>query len=276
MVVFPNAKINLGLYVTEKRPDGFHNIETVFIPVKGFNDILEVILNNDNKKNVFTTSGLLTDAKQEDNLVIKALNLIREYHNIPPLKIHLHKVIPPGAGLGGGSSDAAFMLRLLNEQFKLAISPNKLEEMAATLGADCAFFIRNAPTMAKGIGNEFSPVEVSLGDTWLTVVVPPIHLSTPEAYRNINPQKPQNSLEEILKMEKEKWHKLLLNDFEPRALGNHQTLQQIKEILYRKGALYAAMSGSGSAFFGLFKDKPQINWPDNYTVWKGACGSSGF
>jgi 4-diphosphocytidyl-2-C-methyl-D-erythritol kinase len=270
MVVFPNAKINLGLYVTEKRPDGFHNIETVFIPAKGFNDVLEVILNNDNQEDILTTSGLLTDTGQEDNLVIKALNLIRKNHNIPSLKIHLHKVIPPGAGLGGGSSDAAFMLKLLNEQFKLEISQNRLEEMAVTLGADCAFFIRNAPTMGRGIGNEFSPVEVDLAGLWLTVVVPPIHLSTPEAYRNINPGKPQIRLKEILKMGKKEWHKFLLNDFEPGALSNHQALQQIKETLYSEGALYAAMSGSGSAFFGLFKDKPDINWPDNYTVWRGS------
>jgi len=269
MVVFPNAKINLGLFITEKRPDGFHNLETAFFPVKGFNDVLEVIENKECQNDILSTSGIPTNAKQEDNLVIKALGLIRENHQIPSLKIHLHKVIPSGAGLGGGSSDAAFMLNLLNQQFNLGLSNEALEKKAAQLGADCAFFIRNSPTLATGIGNEFHPLNRKPSKVWIELIIPPIHLSTPEAYQNIKPQKSDISLEEILTGEPEIWKDKLVNDFEENAFTKHPELRSIKEMLYNKGAFYAAMSGSGSSVFGLFQRQPEIEWPGKYITWSG-------
>ncbi|MDI3520841.1 MAG: 4-diphosphocytidyl-2-C-methyl-D-erythritol kinase [Anaerophaga sp.] len=269
MVVFPNAKINLGLFVTEKRPDGFHNIETIFFPVPGFNDVLEVINNPDGSDDQFSESGLATMTDKKDNLVFKALDLLRKDHHIPPLKIHLHKNIPCGAGLGGGSSNAAFMLNLLNEQYTLGLSEKTLEKKAAELGADCAFFIRNQPTLARGTGNIFSPVDISLTGFWIMIVVPPIHLSTPKAYQNIIPKPPAKKPEEIIKMPVEKWSQSLNNDFEANAFSWYPELAEIKENLYKNGALYAAMSGSGSAVFGIFNNKPEITWPKGYRVWCG-------
>lgn len=269
MVVFPNAKINLGLFVTEKRSDGFHNIETVFVPVKGFRDVLEVIDNKTDESDHFSTSGINVVKNQEDNLVIKALRLLRENHPIPPLKIHLHKNIPAGAGLGGGSADAAFMLKLLNEQYELNLPPEELEEKAALLGADCAFFIRNYPLVARGKGNVFSDIELSLSGNWIMLVIPPVSLSTPEAYRNIVPKHPEENIENILKAPITTWHKNLINDFEKNAFAKYPELQQIKNTLYNHGAIYASMSGSGSAIYGIFRHKPQISWPDKYTIWCG-------
>ncbi|PRY95849.1 4-(cytidine 5'-diphospho)-2-C-methyl-D-erythritol kinase [Marinilabilia salmonicolor] len=274
MVVFPNAKINLGLFVTEKRADGFHNIETVFVPVPGFNDVLEVLENKESQKDILTTTGIPTDTSDESNLVMKALKLIREDCLIPPLKIHLHKNIPSGAGLGGGSSDAAFMLRLLNDQFHLKLQSGQLEEKAAILGADCAFFVRNHPVFAEGIGNKFSPIATNLQNLWIMLVIPPIHLSTPAAYKNITPKQPEKSLKDILKMETGAWPENLINDFEPNAFHNHPKLMEIKNRLYAEGALYAAMSGSGSAMFGLFDAKPEIEWPREYRAWAGQLQKS--
>ncbi|WP_291858978.1 4-(cytidine 5'-diphospho)-2-C-methyl-D-erythritol kinase [Marinilabilia sp.] len=272
MVVFPNAKINLGLHITKKRQDGFHNIETVFFPVRGYNDVLEVLENKESTTDILSTSGIDTNAEPNDNLVMKALRLLREELSIPPLKIHLHKNIPSGAGLGGGSSDAAFMLQLLNEQFNLGLSVAILERKASALGADCAFFVKNEPTLAKGIGNEFSPIEIDLNGLWLMLVIPPIHLSTPASYKNITPRKPANWLKEILDSEITKWPQLLINDFEPNAFSAHPELQEIKKRLYDEGAIYAAMSGSGSAMFGLFSEKTEIDWPENFKVWIGKMG----
>jgi 4-diphosphocytidyl-2-C-methyl-D-erythritol kinase len=269
MVIFPNAKINLGLFVTEKRPDGFHNLETVFFPVNGFSDVLEVIDNKDSSEDILSTSGIPTNASPGENLVMKALKLLREENFIPPLKIHLHKNIPSGAGLGGGSSDAAFMLRLLNEQFDLDLSSEELKKKASVLGADCAFFVRNHPTLAKGIGNEFSPVNIDINGLWIMLIIPPIHLSTPAAYKNITPHKPKNYLKELIESETTKWPEKLINNFEPNAFGNHPELKDIKKRLYHEGAIYAAMSGSGSAMFGLFKEKPDIGWSEKYRVWTG-------
>lgn len=269
MVVFPNAKINLGLFVTEKRPDGFHNIETVFVPVKGFRDVLEVIDNKTDESDHFSTSGINVENSTDDNLVIKALRLLRENHPIPPLKIHLHKNIPAGAGLGGGSADAAFMLKLLNEQYGLNLQQEELEENAARLGADCAFFIRNYPLVARGKGNVFSSIDLSLSDKWIMIVIPPVGLSTPEAYRNIKPKQPDKNIENILKEPVDTWHKNLFNDFEDNAFTKYPELRQIKSTLYNHGAIYASMSGSGSAIYGIFPKKTDISWPENYTIWHG-------
>jgi 4-diphosphocytidyl-2-C-methyl-D-erythritol kinase len=275
MVVFPNVKINLGLIVTGKRPDGFHNIETIFFPVPGFYDVLEVINNTDGSEDQFSESGLETMTNQKDNLVYKALDLLRQDHLIPPLKIHLHKNIPCGAGLGGGSADAAFMLKLLNEQYALDLSEKELEKKAAELGADCAFFIHNQPTLARGTGNIFSPVNISLKGFWIIIVVPPIHLSTAEAYQNIVPTPPAKKLEEIIKTPVEKWPESLNNDFEANAFSWYPELADIKSKLYKNGALYAAMSGSGSSVFGIFNNKPEITWEEKYRVWCGQINDFG-
>ncbi|GAO28241.1 4-(cytidine 5'-diphospho)-2-C-methyl-D-erythritol kinase [Geofilum rubicundum] len=265
MIVFPNAKINLGLLVTSKRPDGYHNIETIFHPVHQLCDILEVI-DNDEKEDVFSTSGLVIDGPASDNLILKALALIRECAPLPPLKIHLHKKIPFGAGLGGGSADASFMLKLLNEQYHLNLSTRTLELMAARLGADCPVFIENKPVLARGIGNEFSPINLSLSHLWLQIVIPPIHVPTAHAYSNISPFQPESSLEDLLSRPIENWKATLKNDFESSVFERYPEIMAIKEHLYNQGALYAAMSGSGSAVFGLFKNKPETEWADNYVI----------
>ncbi len=269
MVVFPNVKINLGLHVIKKRTDGFHNIETVFYPVPGFYDVLEVIKNTNDEGDDFNVTGLIDDLQKNDNLVIKALKLLRTEHRIPGLKIHLHKNIPAGAGLGGGSSDAAFMLKLLNDQFRLGIPDQKLEQKASLLGADCAFFIRNAPTLAKGTGNEFTPVKVPLNNLWIMLVAPPAPLSTPEAYKNIIPSAPSEKLESILKEPIETWRHKMVNDFEFNTFKKYPELAAIKNKFYNQDAIYASMSGSGSAFYGIFRDEPKIQWPKSYVCWKG-------
>ena len=253
MLTFPNAKINLGLFVTEKRPDGFHNVETVFYPIP-LQDALEI---NPSKNNdvpyVFHQRGTAIEGNPDDNLVIKALNLIKtDYPQIPNLDIHLYKHIPCGAGLGGGSSDAAFMIKMLNERFNLNIPTEKMEEYATCLGADCAFFIQNQPVFATGTGNIFEPINLSLKDFFLVLVKPNDSISTKEAYAHIIPQKPQIPLKEILKMPVNEWKNYMKNDFEESVFLNYPNILAIKDRMYDLGATYAAMSGSGSSIFGLF------------------------
>jgi len=252
MVVFPNAKINLGLYVVEKRPDGFHNLETVFYPVP-WRDALEVVPASGDQTTL-NLSGLAVDAPTEKNLVMRAYQLLADGYNLPKLDIYLHKVIPFGAGLGGGSADAAFMLTMLNSLFDLGISEGKLAEYAATLGSDCAFFVYNRPMIASGRGEVLSPIEVSLSGYTIVLVKPPFGISTPEAFSGITPKKPQIPLREAISQPIERWKEVLFNDFEPHLFENHPQLASIKQQLYDNGALYAAMSGSGSTIFGIFKD----------------------
>ncbi|TCO07666.1 4-(cytidine 5'-diphospho)-2-C-methyl-D-erythritol kinase [Natronoflexus pectinivorans] len=265
MIVFPNAKINLGLNIVSKRNDGYHNLETVFFPVKKWNDVLEVIPSTENSDE-FSVSGLNIDGSSDNNLCMKALTHMRQHTSIPPLKIHLHKVIPFGAGLGGGSADAAFMLKLLNEQFQKNFSSSDLEKMAATLGADCPVFIKNQAVMARGIGNEFSGISLQLKSLWLLIVAPGIHVSTAEAYGGIIPKSPSMPINEILTKPIKEWRKFLKNDFEDTVFQKHPAIAEIKENFYRNGAIYASMSGSGSAVYGLFKDKPEITWSSTYVT----------
>ncbi len=270
MVIFPNAKINLGLHVTEKRTDGYHNIETIFYPVKGFNDVIEVIENRNSKQDTLNVTGLFTKpVKPEENLVIKALQLLRADHDIPPVQIHLHKTIPSGAGLGGGSSDAAFMLKLLNKKFKLGISNEDLQYKASKLGADCAFFILNTPTLAKGIGDQFFPVNISLKNFWIHIVVPPVSISTPEAYKTIIPVQRKTSLATLIEKPLDQWPQNLTNDFEKNIFQKHSEIETAKSQLYRTQAIYASMSGSGSALYGIFREEPHTKWPANFLSWKG-------
>ncbi|RHL05897.1 MULTISPECIES: 4-(cytidine 5'-diphospho)-2-C-methyl-D-erythritol kinase [Bacteroides] len=255
MITFPNAKINLGLNIVEKRPDGYHNLETVFYPVP-VEDALEVnILNESTQKFRLHQAGLEIAGEAENNLVVKAYKLLDERFNLPPIDIHLFKHIPSGAGLGGGSSDAAYMLKLLNEKFNLKLSDENLEEYAARLGADCAFFIRNTPTYAEGIGNIFSPISLSLKGYQIVLVKPDIFVSTREAFARIKPHRQEIPLKEVIKRPIEEWKERMVNDFEESVFPQFPAIKEIKEKLYEAGAIYAAMTGSGSSVFGLFKPK---------------------
>ncbi|WP_320054574.1 4-(cytidine 5'-diphospho)-2-C-methyl-D-erythritol kinase [uncultured Acetobacteroides sp.] len=256
MVVFPNAKINLGLYVVEKRTDGFHNLETIFYPVP-WRDALEAVPAT-GSETTLTTTGLAVDAPSEKNLVMRAYRLLAEEYHLPKLNIYLHKAIPFGAGLGGGSADAAFMLTMLNQLFGLGIPEGKLAEYAATLGSDCAFFVYNRPMMASGRGEVLSPIEVDLSGYTIVLVKPPFGISTPEAFSGITPKQPQIALSEAIKQPVERWKDVLFNDFEPHLFCNHPQLAAIKQQLYDNGATYAAMSGSGSTIFGIFKDNVEV------------------
>ena len=266
MICFPNAKINLGLNVVSKRPDGYHNIETVFYPIP-VKDALEIV---NAEKLSFTQTGIQVDAPIEKNLVIKALNLLKTHYEVPPLEIHLLKAIPFGAGLGGGSADAAFMLKLLNDFCKLNIQNDELEKIAATIGADCPFFIRNIPVFATGTGNIFEPVELSLKGYHLCLIKPDVAVSTPEAYSLMTPAAPVLSLKEIVNRPVSEWKELMINDFEQSVFTRHPVIGQIKEALYKAGAVYASMSGSGSSVFGLFEAPTQLKnqFSDSF-VWEG-------
>ena len=259
MLTFPNAKINLGLNITEKRPDGYHNLETVFYPIP-IEDALEIteLQGAPGEKFRLHQAGLEIAGEADNNLVVKAYKLLDEQFHLPPTNIHLFKHIPSGAGLGGGSADAAFMLKLLNEQFGLALTDDALEEYAARLGADCAFFIKNRPVYAEGIGNLFSPITLSLKGYRLWLVKPDIFVSTRDAFARIKPRRPQASLREIVKLPVEEWQARMVNDFEESVFPQFPAIGEIKEEMYRQGAVYASMSGSGSSVYGLFKADTEV------------------
>jgi 4-diphosphocytidyl-2-C-methyl-D-erythritol kinase len=257
MVVYPNAKINIGLNVLEKRSDGFHNIETVFYPIET-HDILEIDLNTQNCENQFSTSGLPIDSTSENNLIMKAVNLLKSDFKIPPLRIHLHKQIPLGAGLGGGSSDAAFTLTALNEMFSLMLSENELMNYASKIGSDCAFFIANQPKFAFGKGNFLEEIDLNLSGNYLLLVKPDIKISTVEAYSGILPKPATRSLSLDILIQKDEWKDIIKNDFEPLIFSKYPEIKEIKEKMYEAGALFSLMSGSGSAVYGIFEDDPKI------------------
>ena len=255
MRIYPNAKINIGLNVTERRPDGYHNIETIFYPI-GLYDVLSIEPSESAADYSFSSSGIEIKGNPEDNLIIKAYRLLRTEYQFPPIDISLLKQIPFGAGLGGGSADAAFTLKAINELFDLHISTKELEYFAAKLGADCPFFIQNKPTFATGIGNIFTPVNLSLQGYWLLLVKPDIHISTAEAYAGVTPKVPEIKLSELIKRPIGEWKNLIFNDFEPSIFHKHPKIALIKRELYEMGALYASMSGSGSSVYGIFKKAP--------------------
>jgi 4-diphosphocytidyl-2-C-methyl-D-erythritol kinase len=252
MISFPNAKINLGLHVTEKRLDGFHNLETVFFPVR-WCDVLEFVQADEFS---FTTSGISITGDPESNLVVKAYRLFQEEFGLPALKVHLHKNIPFGAGLGGGSADAAFMLRMLNKTFNLNVSDEKLIAYASRLGSDCPFFILNKPVIATGRGEIMQLVEVQLNDMFILLVKPPIEISTAKSYQFIEPHKPEVSLIELLTFPVHEWKDRIVNRFESSVFQDYPAIREIKERLYKLGAVYACMSGSGSCVFGIFDELP--------------------
>ncbi len=253
MIYFPTCKINIGLNIIEKRQDGFHNIETLFYPIS-LNDALE-IRPKDEGKTSLVVSGLAIGTKTvDDNLCIKAYNLIkRDFPNIPEVNIHLHKSIPMGAGLGGGSSDATYTLKLLDFLFSLNLSNEDFENYAHQLGSDCAFFIYNIPAYASNKGDTFSPTTLSLKGKTILLVKPDIFISTSEAYANTNPKKDEINLINIVEsLPISEWKHFIKNDFENSLFPKHKEFQIIKDKLYDIGAMYAQMSGSGSTMFGLF------------------------
>ena len=272
MITFPNIKINLGLSITEKRPDGYHNLETVFYPV-ALEDALEIRTSPEaQQKFTLHQHGMEIAGNPENNLVVKAYLLLDKEFHLPPVEIHLYKHIPSGAGLGGGSSDAAFMLKVLNEHYNLQLSDNQLEDYAATLGADCAFFIKNTPTYAEGIGNIFSPIELSLKGYRIMIVKPDVFVSTREAFANIRPHRPEYPVREVIRRPVAEWKDTLINDFEASVFPQYPVIGEIKEELYHQGAIYASMSGSGSSVFGLFAagtTLPEIDWGTNAFCFKG-------
>ncbi|WP_236652762.1 4-(cytidine 5'-diphospho)-2-C-methyl-D-erythritol kinase [Chitinophaga vietnamensis] len=265
MIVFPNCKINLGLYVTGRRADGFHDLETVFYPLP-VNDALEVL---PAPALQFSSSGIAVPGDAADNLCLRAFHLLQQdFPDLQPVQIHLHKHIPIGAGLGGGSADAAFMLQLLNNKFQLGLDEQQLIAYAAQLGSDCAFFIPNKPCYATGRGEVLEPIALDLSGYSFLLVYPGIHVNTAWAFRQMTPQMPAHPLKEMIQLPVADWKEVVKNDFEAPVFSAHPVLGSIKEKMYEGGAIYAAMSGSGSAVVGIFpKNKiADILWDASYRV----------
>ncbi len=253
MVIFPNAKINIGLNIVEKLPSGYHAIESCFYPIP-LTDALEIIESNTLS---FTSSGIEIPGNDTDNLCLKAYQLVKEQYDIPFVSIHLHKNIPIGAGLGGGSSDGAFMIKLLNDKFDLQMALEEMEIIAGQLGSDCPFFINNEPVFVEGTGNKFSKIDFSLQGKYLALIMPKIHVSTAQAYSGISPNKPSSNLKNGLEtLGLSQLQPVVKNDFEKPVFNQFPEIEIIKKQLINGGALYASMSGSGSAVYGLFESKP--------------------
>ncbi|MBR4265020.1 MAG: 4-(cytidine 5'-diphospho)-2-C-methyl-D-erythritol kinase [Bacteroidales bacterium] len=257
MIVFPNAKINIGLNITKRREDGFHDIETIFYPVKLF-DSLEFFQSETGKDN-FVISGIKIQSDGKKNLVERALDILREKFDIPPLEIRLFKNIPAGAGLGGGSSDAAFFLKAANEYFRLGLSREQLIEEASRLGADCAFFIDDEPKFATGKGNIFHDAPQIDPNLNILIIKPDFGISTALAYSKVKPQPAKTDLLEDFKKPVSEWKNLIKNDFEEFLFPDFPKLKELKERLYANGAIYSSMTGSGSALFGIYDSIPQVD-----------------
>ncbi len=272
MISFPNAKINLGLNIISKREDGYHNLETVFYPI-GLKDALEIVPSAGDIGESgyrFFTSGDLIEGDPDSNLVVKALKLIFMHSGkeLPPVDIHLLKKIPSGAGLGGGSSDAAFMLKMANDFFEFNYTIEELMQIAAKIGADCPFFLINKPVFASGIGDIMVPVGLDLSRYYFVLVKPDIEISTKEAYAMVKPATPEISIKEIVKKPITEWKGLMKNDFEESIFKKYPQICSIKNQLYEAGAVYASMSGSGSSVYGIFESEPDLqNSFNKHYVW---------
>ncbi|MBP5361258.1 MAG: 4-(cytidine 5'-diphospho)-2-C-methyl-D-erythritol kinase [Bacteroidaceae bacterium] len=269
MYSLPNAKINIGLRVVRQRPDGYHDLQTVFYPIP-LTDSLEVKRANHLRQPYeFILSGLKIPSDGRPNIVERVVMAMREEYNLPPTSIFLSKHIPAGAGLGGGSSDAAAMMLLLRDYYQLDLTDAEIEQRLATFGADCPFFVRNKAVYAEETGNKFTPLTLSLKDYYLVLIKPPIHVSTAEAYAGVVPRQPQTSLyEQILNTPVKLWRNVILNDFESSVFRRYPQIAAIKQTLYDMGAAYASMSGSGSAVYGLFTrpvDNAATIFPDCFT-----------
>ena len=267
MILFPNAKINLGLNIIEKRSDGFHNIETCFIPVQ-WCDIIEIV---ESKKTTFTSSGIPIPGDPKTNLSLKAFELLRKDYNLPPVSIHLHKNIPIGAGLGGGSSDAAFVIKSLAEKYNLIFEPDILKYYASSLGSDCAFFIDNVPSIASEKGDVLEKIDLDLKGKFIALVYPDLHIETKTAYAGITPKKPDYDIRDVFTNKPiSEWKNFLNNDFEDGVFSKFPIVESVKNKLYEKGAIYAAMSGSGSTVFGIFNEEIEMDFfPANFSIWSG-------
>lgn len=262
MVSFPNCKINIGLNIVEKRQDGYHNLETIFYPLP-LNDIIEILPSATNNQSIiFTQSGHVIDGDANDNLCIKAYEILKkDFPHLPAIQLHLHKRIPMGAGLGGGSADGAFTLQLLNTKFALGITKERLAEYALHLGSDCPFFILNKVCFATGRGEKFEAFNLNLNEYSFVLIHPGIHVSTALAFKEIIPTRPQTSLNHLIHAPIETWKESIVNDFEKPIFKYHPVLKEIKDFLYQQGALYASMSGSGSAMYGIFPKTITVNNP---------------
>lgn len=271
MITYPNCKINLGLYILEKRPDNYHNLETVFYPIP-LSDILEIIENKDpeNSPNFpLSTSGLPIQGTPSSNLCVKAYKLLKkDFPKMPWVRVHIHKLIPIGAGLGGGSSNGAFALKMYNELFNLQISEEKLLEYAAVLGSDCPFFIKNKPCHATGRGEVLKEISLDLSAYKFVVVNPGIYVNTGDAFRDIKPHHPDKRLLDIIQLPPEEWKGQLVNDFERSLFIKYPAIEKVKSDLYAAGAVYASMSGSGSTVYGMFRKDASIelSFPESYFV----------
>lgn len=254
MILFPNAKINIGLNIVSKRRDEYHNLETVLYPL-AIKDAIEVV---EAKDLLFTTSGLNIPGNADNNLCLKAYQLIKKDFKIPPVHIHLHKHIPIGAGLGGGSADTSFLIKLLNEKFNLGMDNQRMEAYATEIGSDCAFFIQNKPAFAIGRGELMSLIDLDLSPYFIVLVMPDVQVSTAEAYQGVKPIASQESLTELIKLPVSEWTSVIKNDFELSVFLKYPVIRSIKDTLYEAGALYASMSGSGSSVYGIFKKEVQL------------------
>jgi 4-diphosphocytidyl-2-C-methyl-D-erythritol kinase len=267
LVLFPNCKINLGLYILRKREDGFHDLQTVFYPIP-FRDALEVIQHPSPVTDLeYSGSGLMVDGNPSDNICVKAYHLLKnDFPQLPAVKMHLHKEIPMGAGLGGGSADGAFTLLLLNKKFDLGIPEHHMLRYALELGSDCPFFIKNTPCFATGRGELLEDLEIDLSAYRFVLVNPRIHINTGWAFSQIRPSAERPSLKEIVRLPVMQWKDLLTNDFEEPVFRQHAEIKNIKEALYQQGAVYAAMTGTGSTVFGIFpkEAKPAFSFPAHY------------
>ncbi|MGB8490469.1 MAG: 4-(cytidine 5'-diphospho)-2-C-methyl-D-erythritol kinase [Bacteroidales bacterium] len=258
MVVFPVAKINLGLHITRKRPDGYHEIETIFYPV-GLCDALEILPGTEGSfADNITVTGLNPEVSPESNLVIRAVERVRRIHSIPFLRIHLHKVIPVGAGLGGGSSDAAYAIKAVDRLFSLSFEPDRMRTIAAGLGSDCPFFVEASPAYATGRGEILKPLPKILEGYYLLLVNPGVRISTAEAYENCLPSVHESDLAAIASGRLSQWQDLMINDFEKTVFRKYPEIGALKNFLYETGAVFSLMSGSGSTVYGIFRNRPDI------------------
>lgn len=270
MICFPNAKINIGLNITGRRPDGFHNIETVLFPVE-LCDVLEFVEDRNPGETDYrlNVTGLELKTAPEDNICIKAYRLLKKVYDIPKISIHLHKIIPVGAGLGGGSSDAAYMLKNLNKVFHLNISNKMLQDYAGKLGSDCPFFINNNPVFAYETGNKFIEIDLNLSGYYIVIIYPNLQISTSSAYSEAFIKTPEKSIRDTIKLPLKEWENVIQNDFEKTIFPEYPEIKNIKKELYNMGAIYASMSGSGSTLYGIFDSVPEIKQSlRNYFIWQ--------
>lgn len=272
MLSFPNAKINLGLRVVRKREDGYHDIETVFYPIHGLRDALEIVRGNSDTPVDFNMTGLTVQGDVQQNLCVKAYTLLKQdYPSLPSIQMHLHKTIPMGAGLGGGSADGAFTLRLLNQQFQLGLSQEQLIQYALQLGSDCPFFILNQPCFATGRGEIMTPIALDLSAYQFVLINPGIHVPTGWAFSKLQPATPSTSCEQIVVQDPITWRDQLINDFELAVMHTYPTIRALKDSLYNEGAVYASMTGTGSTVYGIFKkemDLSTLSFPSDYFVYR--------